>query len=216
MARAAIYLNDPERDYFSDEILVPYLQIALDDLRGELYDNSIPLTNTRSTELQVTTAMTDIGGPTGPALPEALVEIQGLYERTYGTSESFMEMNKVEFLPFTSVLSNSLVDWAWQEQQIKFNGALSIRGVKINYIEDTLARIINKDSVIEMIHSMPFLAYRTAALAADFGGEDGERAIKLNSAAGYELEKLMNISIKGSQVISVRRRPFMAGRRGRH
>jgi len=70
--RMRLHLNDLDASYFTNEILLEPLKTAVDDLRGELYNYDIPVTNDESAALIVTTAITDIGGPTGPPLPVGL------------------------------------------------------------------------------------------------------------------------------------------------
>jgi len=80
-------------------------------------------------------------------------------------------------------------------------------------IRDSVGVILNENSVIKVIHSLPFLAYRAAAVAAQDLGGDTERADKLNSNAARELDKLLNLSVKNKQAMPVTRRPYRAGYR---
>src|SRR5713226_6773728 len=114
MDRVAGLLNDTAKTLFTYVVQVPYLNVAIDELQESMQANNVPATNEVSSILVITTAMSDIGGSTGPALPSDLIEIQGAYERLTGSTEDFQVMSKVEFLPPFVVLTEALIYWAWQ------------------------------------------------------------------------------------------------------
>lgn len=210
MARAALHLNDVSQAVFTNTVLLPFLQVAWDELAEVFEENNNPATNETSTTSVVTTVMTDIGGSTGPALPTDLIEIQTLYERTNGSSESWQEMIPKTFLPPFVVKSTSLVYWAWMGQIIQFIGATTTRQIRIDYTGLVFNTLSGPTSAIAIFNSKNFLAYRTAALAADEIGENPTRAASLNSNAGSSLSRISNIVVKGQQNTPVRRRPFQA------
>src|SRR5882762_4971439 len=99
MARSAYLMNDVSQAVWTNTILLPALQIAWDELAEKFEENNHPVTNEQIATAVITTAMTDYGGSTGPALPNDLIEIQTVYERTNGSTETWQEMDKVNFLP---------------------------------------------------------------------------------------------------------------------
>lgn len=210
MDLAGALLNDPSVRIFTYTKQLPYLKMAYDELGQLLEENNVEAINALSTALTITTAMTDIGGNTGPALPSDLILPETLYERLSGSSSDYIEMKKVDFLPTTVTLTNDLIWWAWQNQVINFSGALTNRQVKIEYLGNTLVAVSSQTSPIYLFNAKNFLAERTAALCADFIGEDTERAQKLNGLAGSSLDRVININVKGEQATPVRRRPFLA------
>lgn len=130
MDASAGLLNDSAKTNFTYTAQLPYLKIAAQELQEEMELANVPTTNKKSSIFVITTAMTDIGGSTGPALPADLIEIQGAYERLSGSNEDFQFMTKVEFLPPFTVLLESLVYWAWQQQVAQFLGATTTRDVR--------------------------------------------------------------------------------------
>jgi hypothetical protein len=210
LKRAAFFLNDVNRAYFTDDILMPPFLAAYDDLRDDLMDYNIPIDNVTSSEFVIETTMRDIGGPTGPPLPVDLMEILEMYERTYGTNEDYTLMERRQFLPLITTLTNDLQFYSWQEQYVHFLGATSVREVKMNYVGDKLTIATNENSVINLFDAKSFLSYRTAALAAQFLGEDADKASMLNANASRSRETLLNLSVKNQQSTPARRRPFMA------
>jgi len=210
MDRSAALLNDANKDVFTYVAQLPYLGAAYDDLRETLEENNVPLTNKISSIFTLTTAMTDIGGTTGPPLPTDLIEFQGVYERTPGTTEDFTEVIKKEFLPKTSVKTQSFGVFSWIGQTIQFIGATGSREVQLNYVSNGMVDLVDQTTVIPLINGKNFLAYLNAGYCADFIGENEARATKLYGMAERSLGRLLNISAKGKQFIVTRHRPFRA------
>lgn len=210
MDRSAALLNDVALTTFTYTVQVPYLNIALSDLEERMQLSNIPVTNQSSAVIAIPAGVLGIGGVGQPALPQDLIEPQSLYERTTGTNDLFIRMNPVEFLPHGLQQISSLVWWAWLAQTIKFIGATNANDVQLDYIAKVITPVVNESSVIKVLNSISFLSYRTAALCAEFIGENKERADDLNGNALIALDNLLGINIKGKQSIMTRRRPFLA------
>lgn len=212
MDRSAVLLNDSAKTIFTYTAQLPYLNIALDELQETMEEHNVPYTNEKSSILVVTTAMTDIGGATGPALPSDLIEVRGAYERLSGSTEDFQIMSRVDFLPPFTQLTESLIYWTWQQQFIYFLGATSNRDVRLDYLAQLIPSFTNVagSETIALFTSKSFLSYRTAGLCAEFIGENKERSDELNGFAQMALDRFIAINTKGRQASPIRRRPFMA------
>ena len=212
MDRAASLLNDTAKSIFTYTVQLPYINAAQDELQETLEENNVPITNEKSSIIVVTTAMTDIGGATGPALPTDLIEVQGAYERLSGSTEDFQIMARCDFLPPFTVLTESLIYWTWQQQIMYFLGATTNRDVRLDYIAAVMPVLTSTTGTdnIALFNAKSFLAYRTAALCAEFIGENNSRAQELNTYAQMALDRFLAINTKGRQATPVRRRPFMA------
>lgn len=210
MDRSASLLNDTAKSVYTYVAQLPYLGVAYDELREILQENNVPITFKLSANYTITTAITDIGGAGGLLLPTDLVELEGVFERTSGSTEDFIEMNRVNFLPKITQLSTNLEVYAWIGQVIQFIGATGSRQVQINYISNGLIDLVDDTTSIPLINGKNFLAFRNAALCAEFIGENQTRADKLNKFADGTIERVLNISAKSKQVMITRRRPFMA------
>ncbi len=210
---SAALLNDTNLDQFSHANQLPYFKIAYRDLRLELEDYNIPLTTISSAAFTITTAMTDIGGPTGPLLPTDFVEPMELWEITAGTSQSYMLMTRVLTLPKTPVLTAFLQVWSFQNGYIHFLGANNNISVKMDYVGEPLRNVIDENSIIltEYRNAEQFLTFKNAAYCAMFIGENETRAEVLNKLAEDALGKSLGISIKNQQTTGIRRRPFRSG-----
>lgn len=201
--------NDNDGAVYTDTVIIPYFQIAYDDLRNELEDYQVPIANVTSDIIVITAGVLGIGGSDQPALPRNLVEVLSMYERLSGTNDQFMLMDHRQFLPEINVPTTYLQYWAWEDQQIKFLGATANLDVKMHYIGDNLGDPSTGESNIRIFNSRNYLAFRTAALCAMYVMENDTRATALNINAGRCLDTLLSIMIKPQQSIITRRRPFM-------
>jgi len=226
MDRAASLMNDTAKTTYTYVAQLPYLNMAADELEESFELNNVPITNQTSAVIEVPVGTTIInptsGWPTSavnatPYYPDDLIEIQQLWERLNGTTDSFIPMTRDEFLKhiFDDLPVDSLIWWIWQDQRIKLIGALTAREVKVDYIKALIPNELTASSTIGIINARSFLYYRTAALCSQFIGENKTRADELNAFAILALDRSMGISTKGRQAITNRRRPFMASYKSR-
>lgn len=198
---------------FTPAAQMAYLNMALAELRESLEQYNVQLTNSTTTTLVVLAGVVQL---TQSQLPLDLISIQNLQERDNGqTSEDWQDMQRCEFLPGFTVQTTSLVYWQYANQQLNFIGATSDRQLRMEYIADKLPKIIDPSDPINLINAQSFLNYRCAALCAEFIGENQTRAETLNSSAQASLDRFLQINMKDKQVFPARRRPFLAGYRGR-
>lgn len=213
--KARFFLNDTVAAVFTDTVLLPALQIAIEDLRLECEDNNIPFTNVTSAAILVPAGVQSIGGDGGPALPTDLVEIVEMYERIAGTTNDFIQMRRRNFIPKTEFQTTYLEIYTWQKQVVNFIGSTSDIEVKIDYVGNSLNQVVNANSEILIYNSISFLWFRTAALAANYIGENKTRSDELNIESVRCIETMENIGIKNQQSMPIRRRPFMSSYRQR-
>lgn len=221
ISMAATLQNDTAQDTYTDAAVLPYLNIALDDLQEIFELNNIPVTNKSSAAITVPAEVRKIGFGTVPALPSDLIEIERLWESQVGQN-NWVPMLKKDFIPHdlqdNTEISQFLI-WAWMGQEINLIAANSPNDLKIDYIGkifNTPILIGNINVNIPIINIKSYLGYKTAALLAMFIEEDEARAIALDSLATQALDRTLGISTKGRQSIVTRRRPFRASykRRG--
>ena len=205
--RAASLLNDSDKSIFTYTKLLPYINIAIDDLQEILELNNIPITNIISSVFPV-----DAGDTTIATLPSNLIEIRNVYKRATGTINEFVIMQRVEFLPKITVPISYLMYWSWIGQTIQFLPSTMAIDVKIEYIGSILSTITNPTQSINIINSKSYLSYRTAALAANFIGENKSRSDELNGEAMNSVDKMLGIIVKGEQTMSARHRPMFRRR----
>jgi hypothetical protein len=211
MLRAAILLNDPEQTDYTTAVLIPYVNMAAEELQEHLEEANAAGSNFVSEPITVPIGMNRIPPPVN------LVELIEVSERSKGaTGEPFLRMSRHEFVDAFPP-NNSLLVWAWQDQMIRFNpnGALTVREVQLKYTGQIIVRPGDVNSQITLINSVSYLAYKTAALCAQFIGENESRAELLERKAELALERMLGIENKGRQQIMTRHRPFRASYKSR-
>src|SRR5215467_2502994 len=136
MDASAALLNDPAKTDYTYAVMLPYVAIALAELQEAFELNNIPVTNSQNGSISVVTGVTRIDFTTTPALPSNLVEIQQAWERLLGSSEPYIPLTKMEFLPhyLDGEPVSQLIYWSWVGQGMEFLGAETDREVKLDYI----------------------------------------------------------------------------------
>lgn len=211
-------LNDQILSVYTYSVQIPYLNIALAELQEECELNNTPTTNAHKTIVSIAAGTEGIGGGNGqPSLPSGLIEPLDLLEHPSGNQYAFIPMTRRDFVPANQVPSAYLVYWTWNGASIEFipGGATGPVDVLVHYMKSIFIPAQSEQSDITMINAKTFLQYRTAALCAEFIGENKSRSDDLNAMAGIALQRTLGITTKGRQAISTRRRPFMAGWRSR-
>lgn len=217
MDSAAALMNDAAKSDYTYVAQLPYLKIALKELREFLQLNNFPVTNeTSSSPISLGSGSNSIGFTTIPALPPDLVEIQQMWQSPYGT-ENWTPVDKKEFIPhyYAGVESNYITIWAWVDNSVKFPTINADVDIKFDYIKALFTNTVDENTVIGVINSDLFLIYRVAGLCAQYIGENPERATELNGMAGLSQSNILGIDSKSKQVIMTRRRPFRASYKNR-
>lgn len=212
--RAAALCNDAQKQVYTFDALLPYLNQSLQELE-ELFElANIPVTDTVSAVMTLvagTTAIsfTDVGGL---HLPSDLIEPKLLWERQHGV-DPYVPMTKLDYLPLymSGVEIQQFVWFTWQSQEIRVLPAIQDNDIKMDYTRNLFAQITSVNDTISVLNSKSFLQYRTGALASEFIGENKSRADDLNNYASLALDRVTGIGTKGRQAIMIRHRPFRAG-----
>lgn len=212
MNASASLLNDTARSTYTYIAQLPYLKIALDELR-ELFElNNIPVTNETSAAITVAAGVTVISFSTTPALPSDLVDIRRLWERETG-GDIWIPMYKRDFLPHQreGVEVSNFQVYTYNKDQIEVLESGRSNDLKLDYIREIFTTITDENSLITPVNCKSFLSFRNAALCSLYIGENPSRAETLDNDAGEAIERALGISIKGRQSIAVRHKPFRAG-----
>lgn len=209
MNQAAALLNDTAMTVYTYTVQMPYLNMALQELQEIFELNNVPVTDTTSDVIACTTAITEIGYATTPALPEDMIEPQRLWEAPTGV-ETWVPMTRVDSLPLyqNGVSIPQYIWYVWNSQEIRLLTVNQDNDIKIEYIRNLFPFITDENTELGVINAATFLEYRTAALNAEFIGENPTRAGQLNQYALLGLDRVTGIGAKGRQAILTRRRPF--------
>lgn len=218
---AAGLMNDAQQFEYTNEVCLPMLNLALSVLQENFELNNIPVTNNSSIPILVKAGVFRIGFDTVPSLPSDLVEIQQLWESPNINQQAWIPMDKQEFLPHyfnNNTLTQQFLVWAWIKGRIHVIPANQDNQIKLDYIASMFAPVtISTIGVgLPFVNIGTYLDFKTAAFCAMYIAENESRAISLNGEANDALSRSMGISVKGTQTIMTRRRPFRASykRRG--
>jgi hypothetical protein len=211
---ARVYLNDVNAQIWTNAILLPYLKEAHNDLVLVLWLNGLPVLKEKSTSLAVTALQLDLDSQ-----PADLVEPIWLKERSFGSSDDWIDMTEKDFEPDISQTSE-LRYWTWREDLIKFVGATTKREVLMRYWKSLTVLTAAGDS-LGFIFSEFFLGPQTAAYAAGSVGNLTLAAELLFvkgvniGVAGAKLHMIIQGNIKGQQNLPARRIPYRRFSRSR-
>jgi len=203
--RTRAVLNDVAKDLYTDEVLLPYLRIANDDLSDALVDNGGTVQKEVSVDIPLA-----IGNPLPPLPDDMIVPIE-VFEKDSGQNDTYYRfMRQRDFLP-NSVPSTELSIWAWREQTIVIYGATINKVLRIRYYK-LITQIAGANTPITLTHAMNYLAYHTAALVSEHIGQNRSKAVDLEGIAIGKLNKLLKKEVKQSHSHPTRRRPFRLNR----
>lgn len=210
MDRSAALLSDPSKITFTYTLQLPFLTLAWDELQEELVANGIlDVQELTSSPITVTAGITDLSPVGQPA--DLLFPIK-LWERAVGqTDNDWIEMVEKINDPGEVMQVTELETWYWEENAIKFRGAISNREIKIRYQKDLIS-IVSDTSIISVTNSKSFLSHRTAALVAGSRG-NRVRAKELNERGDFYLAKVTSTKVKDSQNKPIRPRRYGYSRR---
>ena len=220
MDQSAVLLNDPAKTDYTYAVLEPFLRLAYDELVDAQMDSQNQPLNQLSAAIIVPIGANTLYPQHSlniPKYPAELAEIQEISERLAGSDDPYIPMKRAEF-PSPFPAQDRLSYWAWEMERIQFNpnGATTARELIIKYIRGLVGNFqTTPESIVGGTNSRAFLSYKTAALAAQFIGENPERAAILDGHAQRALERHESISNKGRQQIMTRHRPFRANWKAR-
>ncbi len=190
---------------FTEAQLLPLFKKAYDELQDLLQLADIPV-------IWEDTVVNPVAiGVTTLTLPSNFFSPIELHEKDVGqTDDNYTLMQRVMWLP-DAISAPTLTWWEYREQAINFIAATSARVVRLRYYK-ALPTITAGGDTVGVNNAKTFLASRTAALAAFTIGEDNERAAALQEDANLSLDRIKRLSVKNSQELRTRRRPFMVPR----
>jgi len=203
---AATHLNDSQRKFWQDDVLITFLQEAYRDLSIELYLNGLPTTDKTIILPNFMAGSTIIGPATTPAIPSDIVLPVKLWERDAGAQfEDFIEMLRKKWEPSYQP-DQDLNYWLWQGQNLVFVGATANKDIRLDY-EASLPMVESTSDTIGFINGEIYLAPKTAAYAAKSINRNAFAELK-DGEAFVKLDKIIAANVKNQQAIPVRRRPY--------
>ena len=200
---ARVLLNDTGIQLYTNDVLLPFVQLAYGEAEKHLTVNGIGAVKELSQVVPVTPSMKAI---TVNEINDMVLPI-ALSERGPGETQfTEMTMGKWEGIDNPGP---TIGRWVWRENEIKFQSPATDREVKVKYLKG-FPLFANENSPILINSSLEFLSYRTASLASRYIGGNVGRADALDIDAGRLLPVMIATEIKNTQQLPVRRRPFRA------
>lgn len=215
MSAVRALLNDNAGQYYSNTVQIPYINMAMLELREYLELSNSPVTNYSDTVLTIPAGTTVINYVTTPALPQDLVDIRQMWYRPTGDGP-FVPLTRKDFLPHWLDGQDlySFLFWAWYDNAVHIPSSSQINDLKLDYIKQ-IAEVVDENSQLSLINGQSFLNYRTAALLCRYVKNDVEKAQDMDVNAQTSLDRTIGIESKGRQAIITRRRPFRQGYKNR-
>src|SRR5688572_14914631 len=116
MDRARAALNDRTAQLFSNDVLLPFLNNAWEDLQSEMQVNGLPTVFEASSALTIPAGAIVVSTITTPAVPTGIIETIHLYERTVGQTR-WIPMREYNGLLATDQ-GNTLGSWQWKGDKL--------------------------------------------------------------------------------------------------
>lgn len=204
MDDASALLNDAPQQLYNYTVQLPFLKMAMRDLDQELTLNGNPINLIAETAIPLPVGDVALALPTNFFLPISLME-KGASDQFYSP---MIEKADIETLQLSQ--TDVLGYWDFRHNDINLLGATTIRTVKLIYWRQ-LDEIIDEDSLAEVGGGRNVLAFRTAAMCAQYIGGNMERANGLNTDAGTSLDHILSLGTKNNQGKRVRRKAFRPG-----
>lgn len=211
--RARASLNDLAGDVYKNEVLLPFLNNAWEELQTELQVHGLPATTQTTAVLEIAPGTLKLDGQSSPNLPANMIEPLDVYERTPGATR-WNPMEERPYGLFRGELQSSLNTWRWEEDGLQFIGSYNPVEILIRYTR-SFDELLGENSPISLPGAKLFFIYRTAAEAARDIGQNHTRAEKLDFKAEWEKSKYIATRVNGLQGYPVRKRGFATKTRGR-
>lgn len=210
---AAADMNDAAQTNYTDTALLPYLNMAIEELIQRMEENNLPVTNKTSANIEVLAGQTEIAfAGTSAQLPADLIEPEMLWESD-DDGTTWTPMTKVEQINPNIATGQELSMFGvyeWQGDKIVVPQSTNDIIIQIRYIRKLINTPLTTSQVDVplQINAKLFLGHKTGALCAMLSAQNETRAGALNELAEQAIEREMNIPTKGRQNIATRRRPF--------
>lgn len=156
---AAALLGDPSQRKFTNAKLLPFFEMAYEELTGEMARYHLPKRKRQTTYAMP--ALTAILAPATAGIAN-FGELILLEERPYGSSDLYAKIDQVDALPQWEQ-SDRLRVFEWIDDSFKFIGSTRGIDLRISYYDSGVAPTTGS---VGIDGSRSFLTYRTASIAA--------------------------------------------------
>ena len=208
MQRSAAHLNDTSMLVYNADVLLPYLNMAIDELQEELGVFEIGEMRRETIIILVNAGDTSI-----PQMPLDFLEAISVLERARGSSDEWREVDQVVAIDpnLTIRPGNTLSQWTERSDRIEINPPALDREILLDYVASmTIAE--GEDGPINIESSRRLLALLTARNAARDAGNSRTKADTYEPDIARARDRLIRRLQKKSQEVSGTRRLPYQGR----
>lgn len=196
-------LNDSAGYYWNFNLLLPFLQLAYQDLSQRIQINQIPIIRQEVKILNLPANTTVIALGTNPGLPANLINPIYLEERLSGGDDTDWIPMEQRDSSVDEIADIYLNYWWWDGYQINFVGSTSNEDIKMKYMA-SLWLPNNQSDYILPRGVERFLEHQTAHYAAD-SLYDQYKANQELGKATLALEEFIRAQVQSQQGLPVRR-----------
>jgi hypothetical protein len=205
MTRSAAHLNDLSQLVYTSAVLLPFFNMALDELEEEMAVFEL-------TPLKKESIIIDVpaGSQFLPQMPIDFVESVALFERNKGSQDIWAEVGEVVSIDrnYTDNPTQNIVEWTVRGPQVFINPPSAGREAQLSYIAG-LAQATGEATALDIESSRRFLALLTARNAARDLGNSVTKADSYREDIIRARDRLIGRMQKNSQdVLGTRRRPY--------
>ena len=218
VAKVQNLVNDSVPQVYTLAVLLPYINMAQDELADELRNHGVGYTKFISSTLSVTAGTTALNQGSSPALPTNLVDIVSIYERPAGGAEQDFVLCQgpmgpgglPNFNPLTILGFWDLVMDSTNGPTVQFNpagGATTNREIRIIYYGDVVPFAAGGDKSM-FYGAQNALSYKTASLVAGSRGATAD-AQAFDAIWTKGKDRYCSEMVKENQSRPTRRNPYL-------
>lgn len=217
-SRALARLDDPSQGTFTDAVLLPGIQEAVDSLFGAFVFYEIPRTKVVAT--YTLPALTTSVTPATMGIAD-FGEIIELRERRSGSTDKYVHVYEVDDLSQRDA-TTSLGEWEWRGDTFYFIGATEARQLWVSYFATTTQPTTIDSTSTGVDGALNFLSLYTIGAVGGRKGYDEIAAECMQRAVGSryddgviggELFRLCQPMVRSRQRVQIQPRAFSVSRR---
>lgn len=208
MLRAANHLNDPNQLMFTNTVLLPFLNMALESLEEELGKHEISAFKKVSITIDVDAEDNQLTN-----LPVDFIEPISLHERNRDSSEDWVEVDEKAEIDSNLIVrpSTQIIQWSRRNIGVYINPPSQDREVLLYYIAGITPALV-AGTVIDIEGARRFLALDTARQASRDLGNSPTKSLSLEKDTDKALNNVITRLQKGDQGSLGTRRKAYRGR----
>ena len=202
MLQAANHLNDPSQLVFTPAKLLPFFNMAIQELGEELGIYNLSPMKATSIVIEV-----DAGDTELDEMPADFLEVVEVMERPAGSSQDYYPVKERNWIDPNITTDQAIIMWATRGLSIEINPPATARDVLINYFK-TLTEAAGSGTAIDIELTRRFLALLTARNAARDLGNSPSKAASYEADIARSRDRVVRNLSKPDQAHGVRRLPY--------